>query len=292
MRYRLRTLSTCVWIVAVSVFGANPAAHGEDSFEGKLKVEPSGLPVSPPGSSYFYDTAADESRWGDLALRFVYDGKPPPVAKFVLGGGAVMDSERLLVNAADGGLANVVVWLYRTPGQPPLRVHPSYADTGKDELTIATKGKAFVPHVASVRTTQTVKISNPDPHGYNVKGELFNNDPFNNLIPAGGSVDLKFRFPETSPIRLDDSIHSWMSGYLLVRDDPYAAISDKSGKLRLKKLPVGRWTFVVWHERGRVRKAILSGKEVELERGRVTLEIKPGDNSLGEVKLSPDNFRK
>jgi hypothetical protein len=83
-----------------------------------------------------------------------------------------------------------------------------------------------------------------------------------------------------------------MSGYLLVRDDPYAAISDKSGALRLKKLPIGRWTFVIWHEQGRVRKAILGGKEIELERGRVTLEINPGKNDLGDVKLLPDNFRK
>ena len=40
-----------------------------------------------------------------------------------------------------------------------------------------------------------------------------------------------------------------------------------------------------------LRKANLAGKDVEWQRGRVTLEIKPGENDLGEIKLPPGNFR-
>jgi hypothetical protein len=284
------------YAVAALVACCTSAPAAEDSFDGQLKTETvSGYALPAPArsdASFYYDTVSDESRWGDLALRLVYDGDPPKPKKFIPGfGGVVKESERLLVNAKDHGVANMVIWLDRKPGQLPLRVHPSYAESAQVQVTLATKGRAYVPHVALARTNQPVVISNPDPHDYNVKAELFNNQPFNTLLKAGGSLELKFQGREPTPTRLEESIHFWLSGYLLVRDDPYAAISDKSGKLRIKNLPVGEWTFVVWHETGTMRKANLAGKDVEWPRGRVTLEIKPGDNDLGEIKLPPGNFR-
>jgi len=294
----LSPVPSCPWLpyaAAALVACSLSARAAEDSFDGQLKTETvSGyaLPAAARSdASFYYDTVSDESRWGDLVLRLVYDGDPLKPKKIVLGGGAVMDSEQLLVNAKDRGVANVVLWMDRKPGQPPLRVHPSYAELAQAKVTLTTKGKAFVPHVALARTNQPVVISNPDPHGYNVKAELFNNQAFNVLLKSGDTWDLKFQGREPTPTKLEDSIHAWMSAYLLVRDDPYAAISDASGKLKIKRLPVGEWTFVVWHETGYMRKANLAGKDVEWQRGRVTLEIKPGENNLGEVKLPPGNFR-
>ena len=267
----------------------------QDAFNGQLKTETvSGyaLPATARSdASFYYDSFSDESRWGDLVLRLVYDGDPPMPKKLPIRGAVMMDSEQLLVNAKDRGVANMVIWMDRKPGQPPLRVHASYAESAKAKVVIATKGNAFVPHVALARTNQTVEFSNPDPFGYNVKAEFFNNEPFNNLLKAGDTLDLAFLKPERTPTKLEDSIHFWMNGYLLVRDDPYAAISDKSGKLRIKNLPVGEWTFAVWHESGYMRKTNLASKDVEWPRGRVTLEVKPGENDLGEIKLPPANFR-
>jgi hypothetical protein len=295
---QLLALNRHLPVLAVAALLSLPASllRAEDAFDGQLKTETvSGYALPAPGrsdASFYYDTISGESRWGDLVLRLVYDGDPPKPKKIISDrGGAVMESERLLVNANDRGVANMMIWMDRKPGQPPLRVHASYAESAKAKVLIATKGKSFVPHVALARTNQTIEFSNPDPFGYNVKAELFNNKPFNSLLKAGDTWDLAFLKPETAPTKLEDSIHSWMSGYLLVRDDPYAAISDASGKLKIKRLPVGEWTFVVWHETGTMRKANLAGKDVEWKRGRVTLEIKPGENELGEIKLPPTNFR-
>jgi hypothetical protein len=266
----------------------------EDSFDGQLKTETvygyALQATARSDASFYYDTVSDESRWGDLALRLVYDGDPPKPKKLPIRGGVLMDSEQLVVNAKDRGVANMMIWMDRKPGQPPLRVHTSYAESAQAKVELATKGNAFVPHVALARTNQPIVISNPDPHGHNVKAELFNNQSFNVLLKSGDAWDLKFQGREPTPTKLEDSIHSWLSGYLLVRDDPYAAISDASGKLKIKRLPVGEWTFVVWHETGYMRKANLAGKDVEWQRGRVTLEIKPGENDLGEIKLPPTNF--
>lgn len=284
----------CLPLAAMALLALPAVLVAQESFDGRLKTETvSGdvLRATAPHASFYYDTAADKSLWGDLVLRLVYDGDPPKPKKLPIGGGVVMDSEQLLVNAKDRGVANMVIWLDRKPGQPPLRVHPSYAESAKAKVELATKGNAFVPHVALARTNQPIVISNADPHGCNVKAELFNNQSFNVLLKPGDTWDLNFQGRETTPTRLEDSCHSWMTGYLLVCDDPYAAISDQSGKLRIKDLPVGEWTFVVWHESGTMRKANLAGKDVEWQRGRVMLEIKPGENDLGEVKLPPGNFR-
>lgn len=290
----------CRWLpIAVVALLTLPVSVvvAQDAFDGQLKTETvSGyaLPTATHSdASFYYDTVSDESRWGDLALRLVYDGDPPKPKKIIpdRGRGVVMVSERLLVNAKDRGVANVIIWMDRKPGRPPLRVHPSYAESAKAKVELATKGNAFVPHVALARTSQLVVIANADPQSHNVRAGLFDNQSFNVLLKSGDTWDLAFLKPERTPTKLEDSIHIWMSGYLLIRDDPYAAISDKSGKLRIKNLPVREWTFVVWHETGTMRKANLAGKDVEWQRGRVTLEIKPGENDLGEIKLPPGNFR-
>jgi hypothetical protein len=282
----------CLAIAWTFAWGVN----AEDPFEGRLKAEAVKSPAERPAApreSFFYDTAADETKWSDLKLRFVYDGMRPEPLKFNIGGGAFIESEVLSVNAKDGGVANVVVWLYRTPDQPPLPVHPSYAKKAGASVDIKTQGKAFVPHVAIARTNQKLVVSNADAHGYNVKAELFNNQSFNHLIQAGESFEVAFAKQETTPIKLEDSIHVWMSAYVLIRDDPYAAISDKSGNLKIEKLPIGKWTFVVWHEQaGYIKEATLRGEKVKWERGRVTFDIKAGANDLGEIKVPAEAFKR
>ena len=76
-------------------------------------------------------TMALANEWGDLSMRFAYDGEPPrpqPIklikdAEFC--GGKQLVDESVLVNAGDHGLANVLVWLLNVDAALP--VHPSYA---------------------------------------------------------------------------------------------------------------------------------------------------------------------
>jgi hypothetical protein len=39
-----------------------------------------------------------------------------------------------------------------------------------------------------------------------------------------------------------------MTGYLLVRDNPYMAVTAKDGSFEIKNLPEGELEFQVWHE--------------------------------------------
>jgi hypothetical protein len=92
---------------------------------------------------------------------------------------------------------------------------------------------------------------------------------------------------------MECSIHGWMHGFLLVRDSPYMAVSDASGKLTMSKLPAGNWTFRIWHERrGHVRKFVQDGKPIELPRQGWSSEVKPGENDLGEILLKPEHLER
>jgi hypothetical protein len=267
-----RWVPLCLLVVAAIA----PAAKGDEP---------------PPG--IIYDKAAD-AQWGNLKLRFIYDGVAPEPRKITLRGGAVIDSEQLVVNKKDSGIANIVVWLRRDRKEmpPPLRVHPSYAETQTGDVPLAIGAEAFIPHVTIVRTTQNLIISNNDLQSHNVAAPLFYNQPFNRSVQPGATTRLDFPTAEQIPSRLDDLVNPGVSGYLAIFDHPYAAVSDKGGNLKIEKLPIGKWTFVVWHETGYIKEATLGGEKTKWDRGRVMLDIKSGENDQGEIKLAPELFKR
>ena len=82
-----------------------------------------------------------------------------------------------------------------------------------------------------------------------------------------------------------------MSGWILVRELPYFAITDADGNFEIKNLPPGKWTFRLWHERpGYISQLNRDGKDEQVPAGRVTLTIKPGENDLGEIRVPPSLF--
>jgi plastocyanin len=239
--------------------------------------------------------AADE--WGDLTVTFLYDGDAPKAdplkitrdnefcAKF-----KVVD-ESLVVNPKNKGLANVIGFLYVARGGTKPPVHPSFAATADAKVKFDNDHCRFAPHVLPVRTSQTLVIGNSDAIGHNAKVDTFKNPPFNYTIPANGELEHRFEVEEQRPTRVSCSIHPWMSAWLLIRDNPYMAASDENGKLTVKNLPVGTWTFQFWQERaGYVSQGTQNGKKLAWPKGRVDVEIKPGANSLGEIRLPPTLF--
>lgn len=231
------------------------------------------------------------AEWGDLQVRFVYDGEPPKPDKLVDG---LRYDERLVVNAKNRGLANVAVWLHAQKDEK-IAVHSSYEQSARDVVTLLSKDQRFQPHVLLVRTSQTLAIDNQDARGVYPRAEFYRNTAFNYAIPANTkvAVDIDFQADEPIPVPVQCSIPIGMSAWLLVRKNPYMAVSDTSGKLTIRNLPAGERTFRIWHERiGFVKQATIRGEERMLDRGRLDLQIEPGANDLGEVLLEPGAFKK
>ncbi len=221
--------------------------------------------------------------WGNLKMKFVVDGKAPAPAKLDITkdqaycGKHGLVNERLTVGKG-GELANVVVYLQAKPA----KIHPDYEAELKKEIKIDNAKCRFEPHVAFVRTGQKLIIGNSDPIGHNTKADFFENTPFNDLIPSKGSINKTFNKAEKTPSGISCSIHPWMAGHLLILDHPYAGISDASGVLEIKNLPVGKHTFTVWLEPRFVSK--ITGQTLK-RGGKWDVEIKAGDNDKGTLKV-------
>jgi plastocyanin len=238
--------------------------------------------------------SAQAQQWGTLKGRFVFDGPAPTLPKIQVTkdievcGKYDLGDESLVVGP-EGGLANVVVYL-RTK---PSAVHP---DAGRTDKPVLDNAQCrFEPHVVPVQVGQPLVIKNSDDVGHNAKIDSFTNNPVNVLIPANGAVEQTFAAPETLPARVSCNIHPWMSAWLVIRPDPYMAVSSADGSFEIANLPAGdeELEFQVWHEKsGYIQQVTAADGQREWMRGRFLMQLAPGVNDLGVLKVSPSAFEK
>ncbi len=236
-------------------------------------------------------SAAQAQDWGSLKAKFILDGKAPIPEKVnvnkdieICGKFKLVD-EKFRINAQTGAIRDVVIFLSPKPGAAKPKVHPDFEKADAD-VVLDNHNCHFEPHIVIVRTTQKLVVKNTDPVGHNTKGDFFENISFNDLIPAGGSIAKPLVKQESTFMNLSCSIHPWMSAKILVREDPYAAVSNEKGELTIANLPAGKWTFTIWHEGcGFVTSGKKDGKATEWKKGKIDIDIKKGVNDLGEIKI-------
>lgn len=243
--------------------------------------------------SLVFANVLSAAEWGDLKLRFVYDGTPPAptpanVNKDVqfCGQFGLVDEE-LVVNKENKGIANIVAYMYTKGGSTPP-IHPDYAAQADAKLVLDNKKCRFEPHVILLTTTQSLVLKNSDTVGHNTNYAGFRNPAFNDLIPPGAQIEKQLT-EGGERAKVMCSIHPWMMAYVVVNDNPYGGVSNKNGELVIKNIPVGTWTFQFWHGGigGYVVDIKQNGKVTEWVRGRPEITIKPGMNDLGEIKYEP-----
>ncbi|MCE9548119.1 MAG: hypothetical protein K8T25_21810 [Planctomycetia bacterium] len=229
-----------------------------------------------------------DPKYASLSGRFEFDGvMPPPAGNFAVGGqncGAIaaVPREELLIDK-DRGVANVVVYLLtKDVALPPNAIKPPEAPA-----VIDNKDCRFQPHVLMMRTGQTLRITNSDPVSHNTMAVSHANNDFNQIIPTGQPVEIKNLLkPERLPFQVQCSIHAFMKGYVVLRDNPFMAVSTSDGRFQIDGLPVGQpLEFQVWHEHaGYVKKVQLDGQAATWNIGRFKKTLQPGENKLGTIK--------
>jgi hypothetical protein len=228
--------------------------------------------------------------WGDLRGRFVFDG-PPPVPKPIdvrrrpdgaYFAGLGLHDESLLVDKG-GGLADVLVCALGTGG----KAHPDYAKEAAKKVRLTARGGRFEPHFLTLRTSQTLLLTNAERVAvnfqYNTPGAGVD---FNLVLRPGEEKEVRLKALGRLPGRVRCAIHPWMGAWVWPHEGPYATASGTDGTFVLAKLPVGEWEFQAWHER--------SGwvNPPGGVRGRFKVRIKPGKNDLGTIKLAPALFER
>lgn len=238
--------------------------------------------------STFSASALFAEGWGDFKGKIVVKGTvpaPSPIDpdkdKQFCGKHKLV--EESLVVGKDGGLQNCVVLLFRsrTVKQEP-KVHPSYAEAAKKNPVLDNKGCRFEPHVMTMTTAQKLKVTNSDAVGHNANVQSLGN-PNNPQIPPGGAVELDMKKSDNLPAAVVCGAHPWMKAVVLVRDEPYTAVTNANGEFEIKNLPDGEWIFAFWHERGGKTKqggyltALKAGDKDYLDKaGQVKITVKDG----------------
>ncbi len=240
----------------------------------------------------FSPVSADD--WGTIKGKFKFGGTAPAVAELkadkdieVCGKQKLLSEE--LTIGPDGGVANVVVFVR----DKDVKIHPDLAAAKKDAVILDNKDCRFTPHVAFVQTGQPFTIRNSDTVGHNSNVSTIKNPPFNGLIPAGGDSTVTFTSEEAIPAQVACNIHPWMKGWVVVRPNPYAAVSAADGTFEIKNVPAGEVELQMWHEKaGYVGEISVKGKAEKTAKGRKKIKVAAGDTDLGEMVLDANLFKK
>lgn len=260
--------------------------------------EPAGdapiLPPDPPkdaaapksaSSVSIPSSAVCDGEWGTLKGRFVYDGSPPTPEKLKVDKdlqccGKYLDEivDQGVVVGDGGGLANVYVYVR----DEEVKIHPDY-ESKVENAKMDHKHCRYQPHALTVWAgKQSITFGNVDEIPHAVAFTPFNNAAVNNTLNQNATFDHLFETEEKVPVEIKCGVHPWEKAFILPRLNPYAAVSGPDGSFEIKNLPAGEIEFQIWHERS----GFLVAKP-DWKRGRVKIEIAPGDNDLGEIKIDP-----
>lgn len=291
MRMTTRNCKTWVCLAVVAVAGAlsaggcgretalGPEANYDDWNPIREKLLTAKGASKGPGPEIGAEKSAEAKKfdgWASLKGRFVVDGPAPaelpihPTKDLEVCGAHPLMNESIVVGK-DKGLANVVLYL-RTPKVP---INDEYKKTAGDKVVLDNHNCRFQPHVLGIRVGQTLLVKNSDPVAHNTKisGESLQ---FNQLIPVGTSLELPIDSAEAQPAGVACSIHDWMSGRLLIRPDPYFAITDDSGRFEIRNLPAGELEFQAWQES--IGGLALNEPDLKWDpKGRFTVTLKNGE---------------
>ncbi len=240
-------------------------------------------------------TAAD---WGTLKGRFVLDGDPGEPDKLNVNKDVEYCGKNNLVDESitvgeGNALENVFVYLYLKRGKS-VDIHPDLAEPSSEPVVLDNHGCRFEPHVALLRTGQTLEVKNSDEGvGHNTNFTLLKNPAFNEMVTNSSPIKKTFMKPESYPSSAVCSIHPWMSAFVLIRDNPYMATSGEDGSFVIEKIPAGTHEFIFWQESCGNLKNLAVGKSKTSRKGRAKLKIPAGGElDLGVIKVKLSDLRK
>lgn len=117
------------------------------------------------------------------------------------------------------------------------------------ELELDNAKCLFVPHVSAVMAGAKVRIRNSDPLLHNTHGFLDRLTVFNIALPTKDQVvDITQRIKKPGVVEVVCDAHTHMRAWIVVRDNPYFAVTDEHGQFRIDEIPPGRYRVTAWHE--------------------------------------------
>jgi len=152
--------------------------------------------------------------------------------------GQVTISERPGETTED--LANAVIYLEPASG-PKLK-------TTATNTSIALQDRQFAPRVRVVTEGSKIEFPNQDKFNHNVFSKA-SQGPFDTeSFGKGKTKDNVFKSPGVYPVYCN--VHPRMTAFVITVKTPYFAQAGSDGRFTLDKVPAGKYTLHVWHDRG------------------------------------------
>jgi hypothetical protein len=81
-------------------------------------------------------------------------------------------------------------------------------------------------------------------HTYKGPATLFN------MAQPQGMPPMKKKFATVGDVvKFKCDVHPWMTGYVVVTDNPHFAVTGDDGSFEIKDVPAGKYTVEIWHEK-------------------------------------------
>jgi len=144
-----------------------------------------------------------------------------------------------LVVGKGSGLANAVVSIANIAAGEPLK-------PGRD-LKFDQRGCEYRPRVLAFPAGSTIDIINSDGILHNIHTESRIN-PTVDMAQPGFKKIIKLAVAKPEAIKVTCDAHNWMVGWWYVTDNPYYAVTDRSGGFSISDVPPGTYSLRVWQE--------------------------------------------
>jgi plastocyanin len=137
-------------------------------------------------------------------------------------------------------LADVIVYVDKAPGKfPPPKQHP----------VMNQKDLVFVPHVMPIVAGTTVDFLNSDQVLHNVFSPDKCVNKFNlGTWPKGEVRSYTFANAGCAPVLLCN-VHQEMEAFVVALQNPFFAVTDKSGLFVIPDVPEGKYTIKAWNRK-------------------------------------------
>ena len=207
---------------------------------------------------------------GTVKGKVIFDGEAPKVKPLVIkeaqsegccAPGEMDTEDRSLRVDKDGGIADVVV---------ALTVDGAEIMMPKEAVVLDQKACRFEPHVLVVPVGASVAYKNSDTVSHNVHTYVTKNEPRNNTVPAGGTLEQKL--DQSEAVRVACDIHPWMESHIYVTKSTHYTVSAADGSFSLPEVPAGTYKLEIWHSK------LGKGK------GEVTV-AEDGSSEMVEIKM-------
>lgn len=223
---KTRPLWIAVSIVfALSIFGCSSKSNSQ--------------PAQPPPPTATVDPATAGNIIGTVRL----EGEPPKFRPIDMSAEPTCVKANpkpvippIVVTGEHGALANVAVYIKSGLGRYKY-------DVPTTPVVLNQKGCMYEPRVLALRVGQPLEVHNEDPTVHNINVRARVNDSWNRSEEPGDPPFTEtFDHPEVD-VPVSCNVHPWMRAYAFIFDNPYYAVTTKTGEFELKGLPPGTYTI-------------------------------------------------